>query len=221
MRKLSGVRSRFASEALQLFSLSVFASIAACWMRGFIAGPNIFGFSLPLTVSIESRMASASRRRNGIRQSSRFSGSLAAYSGFDCLLMRHVLLVRIRRCSFFSDHPASCVNQCASQSSSSGCVGGSPIRPKSLGVRTRPWPKCCCQTRLTITRAVSGFAGLAIHCASPSLRREVRSSGGGNSGCRRDSTAGTAGETSAPRCVGEPRSSTWVSGGFAEGSRSV
>ena len=49
----------------------------------------------------------------------------------------------------------------ASQSSSSGCVGGSPCRPKSPGVRTRPWPKWCIQTRLTITRAVSGlsFAG--------------------------------------------------------------
>ena len=29
--------------------------------------------------------------------------------------------------------------------------------PKLLGVRTRPSPKCHCQTRLTITRAVSGF----------------------------------------------------------------
>ena len=49
--------------------------------------------------------------------------------------MRYVLLVMMSRCSFFNDQPFS-TNQFASQSSSSGCVGFSPIRPKSLGVRT-------------------------------------------------------------------------------------
>ena len=34
--------------------------------------------------------------------------------------------------------------------------------PKSPGVRTRPAPKWCCQTRLTMTRAVSGFEGSTI-----------------------------------------------------------
>ena len=36
---------------------------------------------------------------------------------------------------------------------------GSLRRPKSLGVVTMPRPKCCSQTRLTNTRAVSGFSG--------------------------------------------------------------
>ena len=34
------------------------------------------------------------------------------------------------------------------------------------GVRTNPWPKCHCQTRLTITRAVSGAASPRILSAS-------------------------------------------------------
>ena len=41
----------------------------------------------------------------------------------------------IRLCSFFTDQPSS-TNRVASQSSSSGCVGGSLRTPKSLGVRT-------------------------------------------------------------------------------------
>jgi len=40
--------------------------------------------------------------------------------------------------------------------------------PKSLGVLTRPWPKCHIQMRLTITRAVSGLSLLAIACANSS-----------------------------------------------------
>ena len=56
-------------------------------------------------------------------------------------LCRYVSLVRISRCSFFSDQSASCMNQWASQSSSSGCVGRAPMWPKSLGVATRPSPK--------------------------------------------------------------------------------
>ena len=55
----------------------------------------------------------------------------------------------------------------------------SPITPKSPGVRTSPSPKCCCQTRLTMTRAVSGFASLVSQPARPSRRCEVRSPGGG------------------------------------------
>src|SRR5665213_3265036 len=50
------------------------------------------------------------------------------------------------------------ISSLASQSRSSGCVGGSPWRPKSLGVRTRPAPKCHCQIRLTRTRATSGLS---------------------------------------------------------------
>ena len=50
------------------------------------------------------------------------------------------------------------MNSMASQSSSSGCDGGVPCVPKSFSVSTRPRPKYCCQTRFTITRAVSGFS---------------------------------------------------------------
>ena len=35
--------------------------------------------------------------------------------------------------------------------------------PKSLGVATMPRPKWCCQSRLTITRAVSGWSGRVSH----------------------------------------------------------
>ena len=41
----------------------------------------------------------------------------------------------------------------ASQSSSSGCVGGVPCVPKSFSVSTRPRPKYCCQMRLTVDAA--------------------------------------------------------------------
>ena len=40
------------------------------------------------------------------------------------------------------------------------------MAPKLLGVRTRPWPKWCCQIRLTMTRAVRGLAGSIIAWAS-------------------------------------------------------
>ena len=50
------------------------------------------------------------------------------------------------------------MNSVASQSSSSGWVGGSPCVPKSSLVSTRPRPKNCSQTRLTATRAVSGLS---------------------------------------------------------------
>ncbi len=73
------------------------------------------------------------------------------------------------RCMCFTDQPER-MNSCASQSSSSGCEGFVPLRPKSLGVSTRPVPKCPCQMRFTITRAVSGFCGLAIQSASARRR---------------------------------------------------
>src|SRR5947207_15958619 len=51
------------------------------------------------------------------------------------------------------------INSQASQSSNSGWLGGVPCVPKSFSVSTRPRPKYCCQTRLTATRARSGFSG--------------------------------------------------------------
>ncbi len=44
------------------------------------------------------------------------------------------------------------------------------MRPKSFGVSTRPAPKWYCQTRFTIDRRASTFAGLTIHCASAARR---------------------------------------------------
>ena len=40
-----------------------------------------------------------------------------------------------------------------------GCVGGAPALPKLSSVATMPAPKWCFQTRLTTTRAVSGWSG--------------------------------------------------------------
>src|SRR5436309_2122790 len=71
----------------------------------------------------------------------------------------------MRRCISLIFQPRA-TNSPASQSSNSGCVGGSPSLPNSLGVGTMPRPKWCCQRRLTITRAVSGFAGSVSHLAS-------------------------------------------------------
>ena len=51
---------------------------------------------------------------------------------------------------------------------------------KLLGVRTRPSPKWCCQSRLTITRAVSGFSGDTSHSAKPRRRQLDLASGGGS-----------------------------------------
>ena len=75
----------------------------------------------------------------------------------------------------FTSQPDS-RNSTASQSSSSGCDGSSPLTPKSPAVRTRPVPKSSCQKRLTVTRAVSGCSGRSSHCAKP--RRFVRQVGG-------------------------------------------
>jgi hypothetical protein len=57
------------------------------------------------------------------------------------------------------------MNSVASQSSSSGCVGFAPIRPKSFSVSTMPVPKYRCQIRFTVTRASSGLAGSTSHRA--------------------------------------------------------
>ena len=68
------------------------------------------------------------------------------------------------------------MNSTESQSSNSGCVGGSPILPKLSSVATMPRPKWWNQIRLTITRAVSGLSGDAIHSASANRRPDVRPS---------------------------------------------
>ena len=50
------------------------------------------------------------------------------------------------------------MNSTASQSSSAGCVGALPLRPKSKTVATSGAPKCRSQMWLTATRAVSGLS---------------------------------------------------------------
>ena len=65
------------------------------------------------------------------------------------------------------DQPFS-MNSTASQSSSSGWLGGSPWMPKSSGVRTMLRPKSSAHQRLTVTRAVSGFSRATSQRASVS-----------------------------------------------------
>ena len=75
-------------------------------------------------------------------------------------------------------------NSVASQSSSSGWLGGSPWAPKSSTVFTSPVPKSICQSRLTATRAVSGLAGSTSQRARPS--RSAFASRGHGADQRRD-----------------------------------
>ena len=74
----------------------------------------------------------------------------------------------IRRCIALIDQPEA-RKSAASQSSSSGWVGGVPRRPKSEGVGTIGLPKWCCQIRLTITRAARSRGG-------PSVSQRARAS---------------------------------------------
>src|SRR5690348_8831589 len=75
----------------------------------------------------------------------------------------------ISRCIALTDQPRA-TNSAASQSSSSGWVGFFPVAPKLFGLPAMAWPKCQSQRRLTMTRGVSGFSGLAIQSAR-ALRR--------------------------------------------------
>src|SRR5204862_4842403 len=124
----------------------------------------------------------------GTREGSRVSGSAVSVSSLtraDCLYVDDDTISRIR---FFTSQPDS-RNSTASQSSSSGCDGGSPCEPKSSAVFTRPVPKISCQKRFTVTRAVSGFEGSTSHRARPSRLRGRETAIGG-------STDGAAGVTS-------------------------
>src|SRR5262249_46961936 len=153
------------------------------------------------------------------RHRSRSSGSSVVLRESFWVLIRYALLVRISRCRAFRLQPCS-TNQPASQSSNSGWVGGSPIVPKSLDVRTQPVPKWDCQRRLTLTRAVSGLSGRVNHRARVSRRSEVLASGGGAETLGWDwtNTAGTPGPTSGPGLAAWPRSKRGVAGGFEDRS---
>ncbi len=106
-------------------------------------------------------------RNRGPRERNRLSGSFASFSGVTAADCRYAADVTMSLKNFLMSQPLS-RNSTASQSSSSGWLGGSPVTPKSPVVRTIPVPNTCCQNRLTVTRAVSGFSGRSSHSASPS-----------------------------------------------------
>ena len=89
------------------------------------------------------------------------------------------------------------MNSVASQSSSAGCEGDSPLVPKSSGVRTRPVPKSLLQIWFTATRLVSGCCGETSHS------REIEAaSASACAGCVIGGSAERlAGTTSGPRRV--------------------
>ena len=109
--------------------------------------------------------------------------------------------------SRLSRQPPS-ISSAASQSSSSGCVGGSPSWPKSFGRRTIPRPKWYCQSRLAITRAVSGLraVGQPLRQGPPLAAARSRTWP-----CGSPRIAGTPGSTFGPTRFGLPRSRTCVS----------
>ena len=72
------------------------------------------------------------------------------------------------------------MNSTASQSSSSGCVGGSPILPKLSSVPTMPRPKWWCQSAIDDdARGQRVVAASRATRASASRRPDVRPSGRG------------------------------------------
>ena len=116
----------------------------------------MFVLSVPEAQCKPSQSSSASSRRRFIRQSRRLSGSRREDSSLtNRLAIWYVRESISKRCICFRLQPWA-MNCCASQSSRSGWLGGWPILPKSFAVLTRPRPKCHCQRRLTITRAVKG-----------------------------------------------------------------
>ena len=112
----------------------------------------------------------------------------------------------ISRCIALRLQPRATSSE-ASQSSSSGCEGVPPLKPRSLGVSTRPEPKWACQSRLTTTRANSGFAGSVIQAASR-LRRSASGASGGEpevGGGPGDAPRRPPAETTSPGWPGLPR----------------
>src|SRR3978361_866898 len=112
----------------------------------------------------------------------------------------------ISRWSVFKDHPDA-TNRRARWSRSAGWLGRSPILPKLLGVATSPRPKWCSQTRLTITRAVSGLSGLAMARARSSRPLPLVAKGAAPSGER---TGGNRRGASGPGVAGLPRRNTFM-----------
>ena len=133
---------------------------------------------MPATASIASRTISASSRVGALRQSRR---SPASRSSAFAIEPRRLTIggrrddqpVHRLEAPAVRDHLARPASRAAR-----GARAVPPLKPRSLGVSTRPVPKCACQSRLTTTRAKSGLCGLEIHDASRSRRRASGASGG-------------------------------------------
>ncbi len=164
-------------------------------------GPPISGPRSPPTARPRSRTTSASTRNRFWRPSRTLPGSRPASSARgrdDCRYVAEVTIVRIKTLRLQPE----AMNSVASQSSNSGCDGGSPWSPKFSVVATSPRPKRDCHSALTATLAVSGFAGSISHrprsyrSGSP---RRPRSGG---------KKAGVPGRTSSPGERKSPRNWT-------------
>ena len=159
--------------------------------------PPCRSLSFPVTARIASRSVSASTRRTRLPPNRILSGSASTSAASRCSDCCQAVDVRMSRCSRLRLHPDS-TNSAASQSSSSGCDGRSPRKPKSPGVATMPRPKWCIQTRLTITRASSGWSPSVSRRAHVSRRPVVGSDssfgaiGSAASGVRTVSPAGVS-----------------------------
>ena len=164
-----------------------------------------------------SRTASPSSRRRFIRESSWLSGSFAGASVLD---LRRLLVgrptVSISLCMRFSCQPAG--DELASPASRA-IPGASAARRggrSRSAVATMPRPKWCCQSRLTITRAVSGLSGRR----DPLRQRQPPAGAVGSVAIAAatglppgETIAGKPGCTSAPVLASSPRSSRNVFGG--------
>ena len=130
----------------------------------------------------------------------------------------------IFRCSRFRLQ-SPLVSSVASQSSNCGCVGGSPMYPKSLGDRLKPCPKCCCHVRLAMTREVKGCWSWVSHFARAQRRRVVSPGKLSATACRWESVELTIrrneGMTSGPKRSQSPRIRRWLfaGDGFTSSSR--
>ena len=147
-------------------------------------------------------------RFSGIRDRSRFSGSIFSKTGVTVEFWRYVLEVIINRCIDLMLQPWR-TNSEANQSSSSEWVGRAPVLPKFARVFTIPVPKWCFQIRFTMTREVSGWSGRINQRAKAKRRPVLLEPGQG--GCTSKgvlpsvSTDGTPGPTNRPKLAGSPR----------------
>ena len=115
------------------------------------------------------------------------------------------------RISFFRLHWNSFWNCRARSSRRSGCVGASPLDPKSSSLATIPTPNSLAQTRLVVTLAVSGLLPSTSQFAR-SRRSGVRfvSLSPPWDTCSGGSASGTPDCTSLPLVRNRPRVNTWV-----------